>query len=86
LQAWFPARFPGGVTITLRDGRTLDAEVIDSESSPARPLSRERVQAKFESLTQDLLSAQARQRVVETVARLEDCGDIGQLMGLLHAA
>jgi 2-methylcitrate dehydratase PrpD len=82
LQAFFPARFPGGVAIRLRDGRTLEAEVIDSESSPARPLSRERVRSKFESLTRDLLPKSTRERIASAVAQLEGCDDIGELMNL----
>jgi 2-methylcitrate dehydratase PrpD len=83
LQAFFPARFPGAVTIRLRDGRVLDAEVIDSESSPARPLPRERVREKFDTLTQDLLPRLVRDRIADTVTNLEDCSDMGELMALL---
>jgi 2-methylcitrate dehydratase PrpD len=86
LQAVFPSRFAGGVNIRLRDGRTLDAQVIDSESSPARPLSRDGVRAKFDRLTQEFLGARQRQRVADAVAHLEDCEDIGQLMALLQPA
>jgi 2-methylcitrate dehydratase PrpD len=83
LEAMFPARLPGGVTIRLHDGRVLEAEVVDSESSPARPLSRDRVRAKFDVLTRDLLPAATRERIADTVARLEDCSETGQLMALL---
>jgi 2-methylcitrate dehydratase PrpD len=71
LQAHYPRRFPGGIRVRLRDGRTLEASVLDSRSSPERPITREDVQRKFVSLTAASIAPGRQERIVETVAALE---------------
>jgi len=43
----YPAAFPGGVRIALRDGRTLEADFPYQLGAPENPMSAEQVRAKF---------------------------------------
>jgi 2-methylcitrate dehydratase PrpD len=45
--ASYPAAFPGGVRISLRDGRTLDADFPYQLGAPENPMSADQVRAKF---------------------------------------
>jgi 2-methylcitrate dehydratase PrpD len=45
--ASYPAAFPGGVRIALRDGRTLEADFPYQLGAPENPMSAEQVRAKF---------------------------------------
>ena len=43
----YPAAFPGGVRITMRDGNVLEAELPHQRGGPENPLSADEVRAKF---------------------------------------
>ncbi len=43
----YPAAFPGGVRITMRDGSVLEAELPYQRGGPENPLSTDEVRAKF---------------------------------------
>ncbi len=43
----YPAAFPGGVKISLKDGRVLEAELPHQRGGPENPLSEDEVRAKF---------------------------------------
>jgi 2-methylcitrate dehydratase PrpD len=45
--ASYPAAFPGGVRIVLRDGRTLEADLPYQPGAPENPITAEQVRAKF---------------------------------------
>ena len=45
--ASYPAAFPGGVRILLRDGRTLEADVPHQLGAPGNPMSPQQVREKF---------------------------------------
>ena len=45
--ASYPAAFPGGVRIALRDGRTLEADLPYQLGAPENPMSADQVRAKF---------------------------------------
>lgn len=66
------------VTIQLRDGRELAREVRDFKGTPAQPLSREEVGAKFLRLTASLGPA-AAERLLHRLERLEAEPDISRL-------
>lgn len=84
LQAVYPARFAGGIRITLRDGREFREQVIDSRSSPARPLSRSEVMAKFLALTRDFLPSGCASELIGAVAKLRHGGTVGALLRLIE--
>ena len=43
----YPAAFPGGVRITMKDGTVLEAELPHQRGGPENPLSADEVRAKF---------------------------------------
>ena len=45
--ASYPAAFPGGVRIRLRDGRTLEADMPYQLGAPENPMSEAQVREKF---------------------------------------
>jgi 2-methylcitrate dehydratase len=85
LSKRFPAEMPCRITITLKDGRTLDIEKQDYEGFYTRPMSWEKAVAKFERLATPYTNTAQRASIVETVAHLES-KEVVQLTGLLSAS
>ena len=83
LEAIFPRKLAGGVRIRLRNGQQLTSTVIDSLSSPERPIGRKDVQAKFLNLTMGILPPDHQQRIMDVVADLERTNSIRDLTSLL---
>jgi 2-methylcitrate dehydratase len=81
----FPAEMPCHIQITLKDGQTLYIEKQDYEGFYTRPISWEKVVAKFERLAAPFTNAEQRASIVKTIARLETT-DVAQLTDLLRAA
>ncbi|MGF7160387.1 2-methylcitrate dehydratase PrpD [Rhodoligotrophos appendicifer] len=50
IEAHYPEHFGTGVDLTLKDGRTRSATVLDSIGTPARPMSRPDIKAKGQGL------------------------------------
>ena len=84
LSRRFPAEMPCHITIDLKDGQTLSLEKQDYEGFYTRPMSWEKVVAKFERLAAPLTDATRHAAIVETVAHLET-KDVAQLTELLRA-
>jgi 2-methylcitrate dehydratase PrpD len=84
LEALFPRKMGGGVRIRLRDGRELTSTVIDSRSSPDRPIGRTDVQNKFTQLTSGLMSATRQQQIMDEVAALDEAATVRSLTALLR--
>jgi 2-methylcitrate dehydratase len=85
LSKRFPAEMPCRITITLKDGQALSVEKQDYEGFYTRPLSWEKVVAKFERLATPYTGTAQRAEIVETVAHLET-KEVEQLTGLLGAS
>ena len=85
LSKRFPAEMPCHIQITLKDGRELSIEKQDYEGFYTRPMSWEKVVAKFERLAASHTNATQRTAIVETVARLET-KEVEQLTELLGAS
>ncbi len=83
----FPAEMPCRVQITLKDGRTLSIEKQDYEGFYTRPMSWEKVVARFERLATPYTNAAQRAAIVETVAHLEtkEVEQLTQLSGASFA-
>ena len=56
LETYYPARFPTGVTMTLRDGTVRSSVVMDSFGTPVRPLSPEQIGEKAKALLAEIAS------------------------------
>lgn len=76
---------PARVEITMTDGRVLKHQVDFPTGTPERPLAYADVERKFRELlghAGDPLSTDKADRLVQTVARLEDLEDVRDLIGL----
>jgi 2-methylcitrate dehydratase len=84
LTAAYPERTSARVGVELRDGRTLHREQSDFEGSPTRPMSWDRVVAKFDWLAEPFAEPSLRAEIVEAVGELEHIG-VATLVKLLAA-
>lgn len=84
LEALFPRKMGGGVRIRLRDGSELTSTVIESRSSPDRPIGRTDVHAKFVSLTSGLMSEARQREIIDAVAALDRAPSVRPLAALLR--
>jgi 2-methylcitrate dehydratase len=64
--------FGGHVTVTLQDGRTVEAElaVADAHPNGRKPWRMPDYEAKFRSLTEDLITAGEAERFIADACRL----------------
>jgi 2-methylcitrate dehydratase PrpD len=74
----YPAAFPGGVRIRLRDGRELEADFAHQLGAPENPMSAEEVREKFHENV--ALAGGGFEALEETILGLEDAGDVRGLL------
>lgn len=65
---------PANVRVTLADGTVHEVEKAYFEGHPARPVTWEGLERKFEALAADVYDAGEREAIVETVQNLEEVG------------
>jgi 2-methylcitrate dehydratase PrpD len=82
--ASYPAAFPGGVRILLRDGRTLEADVPHQLGGPENPMSEAQVRDKFRENAS--LAGGGFERLEETVLALEEASDVRGLLATQSVA
>ncbi len=85
LSKRFPQEMPCRIRVFLKDGQVLSIEKRDYEGFYTRPLSWEKAEAKFASLTIPYTDGDLRQAIVEAVAHLEII-EVQQLTELLGAS
>lgn len=82
VDAAYPARWIGKVTVTTNDGRTLSARIDEPKGDPGNTLSREELKAKALNLA--AFSGGASEREVHSVAdrmwSLTNANDVGVLL------
>ena len=76
----YPAAFPGGVRITMRDGRVLEAELPHQRGGPENPLSADEVRAKFHENAGLALPEAAVDSLEEAILSLEQLEDVTGLL------
>ena len=76
----YPRKWPARVTITLADGRKLEACNEYPKGDPENPLTASELVAKFKSLTAGILSGAQADRIVEKVMNLEKIADANELL------
>ena len=84
LQAMYPRRFPAGVRIMLRDGRSLSHAVLDARSSPGNPIGHDDIEKKFRILTGPILRPEQQDEIVGVIARLDTTASVRDLAALLR--
>lgn len=63
--------FPNKITITTKDGRKFEKEVLDPKGHPKNPLSKKEIEAKFTANARGFISEDAQKRVIDAVWNLE---------------
>jgi 2-methylcitrate dehydratase PrpD len=81
----YPGAFPGGVRITMRDGRVLEAELPYQRGGPENPMSADEVREKFRA-NAALALAHAAEALEEAVLTLEEQDDLRGVLAPLAAA
>jgi 2-methylcitrate dehydratase PrpD len=76
----YPAAFPGGVRIRLRDGRVLEADAPYQLGGPENPMSADDVRAKFRENAALALDDAALTALEEAVLTLEEADDVRALL------
>jgi 2-methylcitrate dehydratase PrpD len=79
--ASYPAAFPGGVRIALRDGRILEADFPYQLGAPENPMSAEQVRAKFRENA--ALAGRSFEALEEAVLDLEHRDDLHAVLSTL---
>ena len=77
-----PGRFKGAVRVTLTDGRVLTEVEEYNRGSAENPMTDVELRAKFDDNAGGVLSAEARDRLADEVARTEALPDASRLITL----
>jgi 2-methylcitrate dehydratase PrpD len=80
----FPAIQGVKVTVKLKDGQTIEAEVEHAKGRPKNPMSFDEVCDKFNTLTQGMMDGSRRTQIIERVKDLEKLSDISGMVNLLQ--
>jgi len=86
LTKLYPEKFPARVTVTLRDGRRLQAEMMYPKGDPANPLTDEELIAKFRANADGVLGAAEAARFAARAMALAGETDLADLTRPLRAA
>jgi 2-methylcitrate dehydratase PrpD len=81
-----PAAFPGGVRITTRDGRVLEAEQPYQRGAPENPMTPDEVVAKYRSNASLVLGNADVDALERSVLALEHARDVRQTLSPLRRA
>ena len=71
--------------VTLRDGTTLEANATGQDDNMFQ-LSREAAVASFHELTEDVLTEEHRDRIIDLTLRLDELDSVDELVGLLRVS
>ncbi len=84
IEALFPELQRVIVKITTIDGQELTQQIDYPKGDPRNPLTDREVEEKFDALAEPVLSADRRQRVKDTVWKVNELSSITELMQLLN--
>ena len=82
----YPAAFPGGVRITLADGRVLEADFPHQRGGPENPMTAAEVREKFRLNASLALADAAVEALEESVLTLEEHDDVRVVFSALAPA
>jgi 2-methylcitrate dehydratase PrpD len=83
-EAMYPKAYPATVIAELNDGRTFTAHVDYPKGDPENPTTREEALEKFHTLTTRYVDEARRQKIIDTVGRLETLPDLAILADLVR--
>lgn len=84
LDKLLPEKYPGGIRFTLKDGRLAERTLFDSVGTPERPLDREGIVCKFQSLTSGVVDRPTQEAIIEATFELDNADDVSRLMALVR--
>jgi 2-methylcitrate dehydratase PrpD len=84
LEALFPKRVPARVVFEMKDGRRFESTVLDSKSTPQKPIGRSDIIAKFRSITTAVLTPQQQDALIENVQILDRAPNVEAVAALLR--
>jgi 2-methylcitrate dehydratase PrpD len=82
----YPSAFPGGVRITTRDGRTLEADLPHQRGGPENPMSADEVRDKFRENASLALDDERALALEDAILTLEERDDVRAALAPLAAA
>ena len=82
----YPAAFPGGVRITMRDGRTLEVDLPHQRGGPENPMTADEVRGKYRENAGLALDEDAVEALEEAILALEEQDDLRSALAPLAAA
>ena len=85
IEAVFPELQRVHVTVETTDGRTLEKQLDYPKGDPRNPLTDAEIEEKFTALAEPVLSAGARERLVETVRGLDSLDSVTTLLDATRA-
>lgn len=80
----YPYEFPSIITAELADGSTRRVEVLTNRGGAKRPLRAEEAAAKFRGNCARVLTDAAVDGLLDRLARLDELGDVAELLSLTH--
>jgi 2-methylcitrate dehydratase PrpD len=83
-EAMYPKAYPAKLVAELNNGHILQAYVDYPKGDPENPATKEEIVSKFHSLTRKFLDQDRREKIIDTVNRLEAVTDITQLADLVR--
>ena len=84
VEPWpeFPNSFPGGLRLTLRDGRTVEWREPINRGHPDNPMQEAEIQDKFRANAARALPSDRIEAIIGLVDHLEDLSRVSELMDL----
>ncbi|HYG46066.1 MAG TPA: MmgE/PrpD family protein [Bordetella sp.] len=81
-ESRYPGLRPARIMVTLKNGRTLTAEVDEPPGEPGRRLSDSGVEEKFGHLAEPVIGKPAIGLILERARNLADCANVDELLRL----
>ena len=79
MERAFPEHFGSWVEVTLKDGKTRRADVLDSYGTPANPMSYDAIRDKFSGLADAVAPVFDQDGIIAMARGIADLGDISEL-------
>jgi len=83
-EAMYPKAYPATLIAELNDGRILQAHVDYPKGDPENPVTKTEIASKFHSLTGHHLDEGKREKIIDTVNRLDELVNIAELADLIR--
>ncbi len=83
LDAVYPKQWPAAASITLKNGRTVEARIEHATGEPENPVPRAALIDKFVSLSENRLPADKAQRLAERILSIEEEANLRDVVAAL---